>query len=193
MSTSTRAEVLLWAQRVMSRKGGAAAVILEIAPTSTVDEAQQAFYKIARIAHPDLHRNHMSPEELELVTSAYSTAAGAYQDFRSQAAATQRMKPLKQEDLAVGNAKPAPAPAPAPPARPAGPTSTPPSGVPTGPADQQMNARALLYYRKAEIALRRGDLKGAILQIKMAIASDPASSFLRSALAEVDAELRKGS
>ncbi len=189
--SSTRAEVLLWAQRVISRKGGPAAAILEIAPTSTADDAQQAFYKIARSAHPDLHRNHVTPEELELITSAYSTAAGAYADFRSQAAATQRMKP--KDEHPSGNApKGAPAAA-APPARPAGPTSTPPSGVPSAPVDQQMNGRALVYYRKAEIALRRGDLKGAILQIKMAIATDPSSAFLRSALAEVDAELRKGS
>ncbi len=181
MSTSTRAEVLLWAQRVMSRKGGAAHTILEVKPTASVDDAQAAFYKIARIAHPDLHRNHMTAEELELVTSAYSTAAGAYQDFRAQAATAQRVK-----GDSSGKTPPPVVTAPA------GPTSTPPSGIPNAPVDQQMNGRALVYYRKAEIALRRGDLKGAILQIKMAIASDPASAFLRSALAEVDAELRKG-
>jgi hypothetical protein len=183
VSSSTRAEVLLWAQRVMAKKGGPAHQILELKPTSTIDEAQTAFYKVAKIAHPDLHRNHTTPEELELITSAYSTAAGAYQEFRSQAASTQRMKPLRAEDLAVGNAVPV---------APAGPTSTPPSGIPNAPLDKQMNSRALVYYRKAEIALRRGDFKGALLQIKMAIASDPASAFLRTALAEVETELRKG-
>ena len=182
MSSSTRAEVLLWAQRVMAKKGSAAHTILELKPSSTIDEAQAAFYKIAKIAHPDLHRNHMTAEELELVTSAYSTAAGAYQEFRSQAASTQRMKPFKPEDLAAVNAAPVAA----------GPTSTPPSGIPAAPVDKQMNSRAVVYYRKAEIALRRGDFKGAILQIKMAIASDPASAFLRTALAEVETELRKG-
>jgi len=183
--TSPRTEVLLWAQRVIARKTGPAHEILEIKPTASADDAQAAFYKIARIAHPDLHRNAMTPEELEMVTAAYSTAAGAYQTFRSQAASTQRMKPLKPEELAAVGAAPV--------RPPAGPTSTPPSGVPSGaPVDQQMSARALTYYRKAEIALRRGDLKGAILQIKMAIATDPGSAFLRSALAEVDAELRKG-
>ncbi len=63
--------------------------------------------------------------------------------------------------------------------------------MPSAGANQQMNSRALVYYRKAEIALRRGDLKGALLQIKMAIASDPSSAFLRTALAEVETELRK--
>ena len=54
-----------------------------------------------------------------------------------------------------------------------------------------MSSKALLYYRKAEIALRKGDLKGAILQLKLACASDPSSTFLRSALAEVETEVRK--
>ena len=54
-----------------------------------------------------------------------------------------------------------------------------------------MSPKALVYYRKAELCLKRGDLKGASLQIKLAIAADPASGFLRSALAEVELEVRK--
>ena len=54
-----------------------------------------------------------------------------------------------------------------------------------------MSSKALLYYRKAELCLKRGDLKGAILQLKLACAADPTSSFLRTALAEVETEVRK--
>ena len=54
-----------------------------------------------------------------------------------------------------------------------------------------MSGKALLYYRKAEISLRRGDLKGAILQLKLACATDPSSTCLRTALAEVETEVRK--
>lgn len=184
---STRSDVLLWAQRVVARRAAPAHEILELRPDSSAEDAQAAFHKIARVAHPDLHRNGLTPEELELVTSAYGIAAGAYQTFRNQTMMTMRMKPLKPEDLAAAaiGSKPGPVAA--------GPTSTPPTGVPTpsAGANQQMNSRALVYYRKAEIALRRGDLKGALLQIKMAIASDPSSAFLRTALAEVETELRK--
>jgi hypothetical protein len=49
----------------------------------------------------------------------------------------------------------------------------------------------LLYFRKAELALKRGDLKAAVLQLKLAIAAESSSSFLRNALAEVEAELKK--
>ncbi len=186
---STRSDVLLWAQRVVARRTAPAHEILELRSDSSAEDAQAAFHKIARVAHPDLHRNGLTPEELELVTSAYGIAAGAYQTFRNQSMMTTRMKPLKPEDLAAAavGSKPAAGPAAS------GPTSTPPTGVPTpsAGANQQMNSRALVYYRKAEIALRRGDLKGALLQIKMAIASDPSSAFLRTALAEVETELRK--
>ena len=195
---SARSDVLLWAQRVIARRAAPAHEILELKAESSVEDAQAAFYKIARVAHPDLHRNGMTPEELDIVTSAYGIAAGAYQTFRGQAMSTQRMKPLKPEDLAAAAAAARSAPSAAAPARSSGlaapgPTSTPPTGAPTpsAGANQQMNSRALVYYRKAEIALRRGDLKGALLQIKMAIASDPSSAFLRTALAEVETELRK--
>jgi hypothetical protein len=187
MSGSTRTEVLLWAQRIISQRAAPAHTILNLKADASVEDAQAAFHTIARIAHPDLHRSGVTPEELDMITSAYGIAAGAYQTFRNQAMSTQRMKPLKAEDLAAAAA--------AGPGGGAGPTfSTPPTGVPTpsAGANQQMNSRAIVYYRKAEIALRKGDLKGAILQIKMAIASDPSSAFLRTALAEVETELRKG-
>ncbi|MGE3762508.1 MAG: hypothetical protein AB7L94_09655, partial [Kofleriaceae bacterium] len=54
-----------------------------------------------------------------------------------------------------------------------------------------MNSKALIYYRKAEMCLRQGDLKTALLNMKMAIAGDPQSTFLRTALAEIESELAK--
>jgi hypothetical protein len=74
--------------------------------------------------------------------------------------------------------------------RTAGTTAPPATGpVPTA-ASAQMTSKALVYYRKAELSLRRGDLKGALLQLKMAIGADPQSPLLRQALAEVEAELK---
>ncbi len=68
----------------------------------------------------------------------------------------------------------------------------PASAAPAANAAQQMSNKAIVYYRKAELALKRGDMRSAMLQIKLAIAADPSSSFLRSALAEVELELKKG-
>jgi hypothetical protein len=238
---SVRSDVLLWAQRVINRKGSPPHVLLEISEQSTAEQVQDAFHKIARSAHPDLHRNGLEVDELELVTSAYAAVAGAYQQMR---VAVARTRPARPEDPSKLGATPpdskpvrsAPRSAPqravqvvsstevGP--RPRHPSSDPPttrrpssepgqprtraatdsgspvnapSHVPATPsgaapsanAAQAMSSKALLYYRKAELCLKRGDLKGAILQLKLACAADPSSGFLRTALAEVETEVRK--
>jgi hypothetical protein len=178
---SALSEVLLWAHRINGKKNPQPHQILEIKPDANLDEAQAAFHKIARIAHPDLHRSTLSPDDLETVTLAYSRAAAAYQEFRTHRMSTTRLRPVAQ---AAGATPGQPAPA-----RPG--TPPPASGSPAPPSAQGMNSKALIYYRKAELALKRGDLKGAILQLKMAIAADPQSPVLRTALSEVEAEVQK--
>ena len=54
-----------------------------------------------------------------------------------------------------------------------------------------MSSKAMLYYRRAEMALRQGDLKAGVLNLKLAIAADPTSQFLRQALAKTEEELKK--
>lgn len=180
---SVRAEVLLWAQRIVAKKGAAPHVLLEIKPDAGIDDAQAAFHRIARMAHPDLHRTSLTPDELETVTLAYSRVAAAYQDFRTQRMQSARMRAIQDADAGVTVTRRIPKLITDPP-----PIQTP--GQPT-PASQAMSSKALVYYRKAELCLRRGDLKGAVLQLKMAIAADPQSTFLRSALAEVEVEVGK--
>lgn len=171
---SALSDVMMWAVRVNGRKDAKAHQILDVKADATLEEAQAAFHKIARVAHPDLHRTTLEPGDLEAVTSAYAKAAAAYQEFRTQRVGTTRLRPIGKEV----------------------PGRTPPSGAPVASggsttASGQMTSKALIYYRKAELALRRGDLKGAILQLKMAVAADPQSAFLRTALAEVEAEVAK--
>ena len=188
---STRSDVLLWAQRILALTAAPPHQLLELKIDSTIDQAQEAFHKIARSSHPDIHRSGLTPEELEMVTLAYARCAGAYQDFRSQRMHTTRMRPVPQT-LTPG---PAPTSVASPPPAAPKPTAPPPSAPAPAPSaggsSGQMNSKALIYYRKAELALRRGDLKGALLQVKMAIAGDPQSAFLRSALVEIEAELGK--
>ncbi|MFT3693890.1 MAG: hypothetical protein QM831_12165 [Kofleriaceae bacterium] len=173
---SGRTEVLLWAQRIVAKKKTAKPhEFLEIKAGSGVDVAQEAFHKIARFAHPDLYRTGLNEEELELVTTAYATIANAYQTYRTQTMATARLKPMTS---------------PPPPGTPVPATPSGNAAAPAGVAGA-MSSRALVYYRKAELCLKRGDLRGATLQLKMAIGADPASTFLRTALHEVEGEIRK--
>jgi hypothetical protein len=176
---SVRSEVLLWAQRIVAKKGEPPHVLLEIRIDAGLDEAQAAFHKIARQAHPDLHRSTLTPAELETVTLAYSRVAAAYQDFRTQRLHTQRLRAIADADAGVTVQRPEPS-------RPI--TDPPPVG---GTAATNMNSKALIHYRKAELCLRRGDLRGAVLQLKLAIAADPHAAFLRTALAEVEVEVGK--
>ena len=95
---SVRSEVLLWAQRIVARGTTTPAhVLLDVKIDASFEEAQDAFHKIARTSHPDLHRASLTPEELELVTSAYSRVAAAYQDFRVKYTQTTRIRPLKDD------------------------------------------------------------------------------------------------
>jgi len=181
---SARADVLLWAQRVIARQGATPHQILDIAPGSGPEAVQDAFHRIARMAHPDLHRRTLLPDELELVTTAYARAAAAYQELRGSRSTT-RLRPIRGDP-----------PTPAVPTTAVIPTSPPAhkaDAVPDEPAAPapRMSSKALVHYRRAELALRRGDLTGAVLQLKMAIATDPQSAFLRSALTEVEAEVTK--
>jgi len=183
---SARADVLLWAQRVVARQGAAPHQILEIAPGSGPEAAQEAFHRIARMAHPDLHRRTLLPEELELVTTAYARAAAAYQELRGLRS-TARLRPIRDDASAPAVPTTAVIPT-SPPANKAvavAGTDEPAASVP------RMSSKALVHYRRAELALRRGELTGAVLHLKMAIASDPRSAFLRSALAEVESEVTK--
>jgi hypothetical protein len=182
---SVRANVLLWAQRVVGRKGASAHQILEIAADAGADAAQEAFHKIARLAHPDLHRTTLTAEELELVTTAYARAAAAYQELRGHRVSTARMKPVRAPGSSPAIATTVVIPTSGSPNKAVPVSQEPPAAPPA------MTSKALVHYRKAELCLRHGDLMQAVLQLKMAIASDPQSTFLRSALAEVEAEVRK--
>ncbi len=189
---SLRADVLLWAQRIAYKRADQLQphVVLDIKADATMEEIQTAFHAIARASHPDLHRNSLTPDELELVTTAYSRVAAAYQDLRSQRMQTTRMKPLKPGDIppmagdarTTGAIKPLPRD---------GSTESLPAGEVPLRASAEMSSKALVCYRKAELELRRGNLKMALLQLKLAIGADPQSQFLRTALAEVQAEVEK--
>jgi hypothetical protein len=176
---------LLWAQRVLVMTDPPAHKLLDVPATAPADVVSDAFQKIARVNHPDLHRGGLTPEELESVTAAYGRVANAYQEMRSGRAA--KAKPVNKDEVQSivaqrlsGNIK---AQKPTAGAAPAAPTS--------GVAATSMNSKALIHYRKAELALRRGDLRTGVLSMKMAIAADPGSTFLRSALAEIEAEAAK--
>ena len=191
MSKATT-DVLLWAQRIAMRRKHKAFELLDLGPSFTLDQAQEAFHRIARMAHPDLHRTTLQPDELETVTRAYAQVAAAYQTIRTQLLKhppPPQRKPGDPPTLVHDFHDEPPTPPPVvPPPPPLSDTRPPPAIT---PALTQMSPKALVYYRKAELALRRGDMQNAMMQIKLAIAMDPNSKFLRAALHEIQSEVGK--
>jgi hypothetical protein len=166
---TSKAELLAWARGILALGTTAPPhELLRLRAGADASAASDAFMKLARVAHPDLHRNALTETEFDQLVLAYSRVAGAYQELRTA-------------HTRGGTVQPPMAAAPR-----SAPGTMPP---PAGP--QSMNSRALVYFRKAELALSRGDLRGAILQLKMAIAADPQAALLKQALAEVQAELDK--
>lgn len=170
-------ELMAWAKSILAHGTTAAPhQLLGLPPHAGPTAASDAFMQIARVAHPDLHRNVLTPTELDQVVLAYSRVAGAYQELRTARPRGNTLQPPTSRPSS--STLPPLTLEPTPPAAPASPSAA-------------MNSKALVYFRKAELALNRGDLRGAILQLKMAIAADPQSTMLRPALAEVEAELKK--
>jgi hypothetical protein len=320
MSDATSAvEVVLWARRLIARRRSAPHELLGVAPEASLEELSAAFHRIARVAHPDLHRSAMFPEDLELVTSAYARVAAGYATLRAErlrAPSDSRPPPTTGATLppmpgGTGTIPPATArvttpppsarvttpppsarvttpptnagrpitgpyptgrpitgalpsqrpttgavptigrtvsgerpvvgrtatvapkttaaptttaapattasrpttgpipvvagrtPTPGPPTSGRTPTGNPPllSRTSTGekaplleraPVAQAMAPRAIIYFRKAELALRQGDLRGGLLHLRLAIGADPQNTALRQALAEVEAEVNRG-
>lgn len=182
--------------------------LLEIPPTASGDHVQRAFHEIAGTRHPDLWRNRVTARELERVVRVYGRVSAAYTTLRDAEQRTRVLRDLRagrdsrpgsiaadERDRPAGGPRPAPTTPPERLARPTVPTEPPPvpgiarSGqAGSGP---HLGARALGFYRRAEAALRLGDVAGAILNLRMAIAAEPASSFLRERLAEAQARLQR--
>jgi hypothetical protein len=250
MSKATT-DVLLWAKRVIGRANQTPYDLLEIPKGSSLEVAQAAFHKIAKLSHPDMHRTTLDAAEFESVTFAYATVAAAYQSLRNKSRGVQEPPPPTAIDApshlvrtkrpshgpgvrlpgggvvgahpprstthppdtkAAGPAQRTSSPAipmrpssPVLPTRGSSPAITGPGGdgiapptsppsqplvdSPTSPPRGAMSSKALVYYRKAEFALKGGDLRGALLNLRLAIAADPSSPLLRNAIAEVEAEL----
>ncbi len=138
---------------------------LEIPPTASGTAIQEAYHAIARTRHPDLFRQQLDVPGLDRLVRMYARVTAAYAELRvpEKCAAYLRTQRIPKLSAPVTSDAPAPEPS------------------------QAMNPKALTSYRRAEGALRTGDHTAAMLHLKMAIASDPRSTFLRAALTELAA------
>jgi hypothetical protein len=156
---------------------------LDLTPAAAAADVQPAFHAVARTRHPDLFRNRLSAAELDRLVRVYARIAAAYAELRDPARFEEVAASLRPQVARTRTAQP--------PQVARTPTDRQPPQVGRTATDRQMNARALTCYRRAEGALRVGDLATALLQLRMAVAADPSSRLLRAALQEVTELARK--
>jgi hypothetical protein len=71
-------EVLVWARRWARRPEAADHELLEVTAAATLEIVRTAYHKLARFAHPDLHRAALDAAELEEVTETFARVSNAY-------------------------------------------------------------------------------------------------------------------
>ncbi len=181
---------LLWARRWAQRPAAADHELLEISAVATLETVRAAYHKLARFAHPDLHRAAVSAAELDEITETFARVSNAYSVLSAQlrrasagaspprastaspSAVTEKMPRFTAPSSRMTSAPPV------------GPSAMPPSSS-TGPATG-LSSKAMLHSRRAELCQRRGEVVEARLHLKLALAAEPQSAFLRRALEELD-------
>ena len=145
-----------------------------------------------------------APNVGRTTTRTTTVAAGSETGFAGRTPTSPSRAPSRSPDGKQPLITPAAGAVDASAARPASPTPSrtkPPSRPPalstpgstargdSRPPGGAITARAQIYFRKAQSCLDRGDLGGALFNLRLAAAADPTSSVIRMALAEVEAEL----
>ncbi|MBP9084956.1 MAG: J domain-containing protein [Kofleriaceae bacterium] len=190
-------DVMTWVMRLEATPNASPHEILGLAATASADDIQLAFYNAAKKAHPDRFRAVLSPPQMDRLTRAYSRVTEAYgivtgRIRRSVAAPSASLATVASRPHATPTSPPRPGAtidAATSPARRA--------ATPTTPAElnaelaQQMNNKALPYFRRAEAAFANNDAKAAGLQLRLAIAADPSSTYLRRVLHELESAAKK--
>jgi hypothetical protein len=178
---------------------------LEIPPIASAMAIQEAYHQVARTRHPDLFRARIDHRTLDRLVRMYARVTAAYAELKEPEKCAAYLRELRGPRPMTAPPVTSGEPPPMRSKRPSPPVSTPPPSAPAAPPpparptpttgsvpvmrdlepSHAMNARALSHYRRAEGCLKTGDRSSAMLQLKMAIAADPKSSFLRAALTEL--------
>ena len=177
----SKAELMTWIAHCEARRSETLMDVLGVTESSSADALREAFHGFAKNAHPDLHKLGLTAEDYERLVRAYCRVSLAYATLRDPESKEKYMREL---EAAAPKKKIT-----TPPPRTKPPTAQPASTA--APVRTAVSSKAQIYVRKAEAALRQGDLATAQFNLRLAIASDPTSAALRASLADVEASLRK--
>ncbi len=138
---------------------------------------QESFHRLAGRIHPDRYRHVISARDLDRLTTVYARIAHAYTELRDPTRRTRYVQELAAAGKQTGTAAAASGPA---------------AGGDTEAALALLSPKAQRLFRRAQAALRSGDTGSAVLNLRMALASDRGSALLLEALAEAEERQKKG-
>lgn len=137
--------------------------LLDIAVGADGDSIQDSFHRLAGRLHPDRYRHDVKPEDHDRLTTVYARIASAYTVLRDPKQRDAYLAKLARDDDGKGASE----------------TS----------ALSLLSPKAQRYYRRARAALGTNDVHSALLNLRMALASDRNSALLKRALADAEAKL----
>lgn len=150
--------------------------ILKVSPIAGEEEIREAFHREALAFHPDRYSDLGDPELIELVKKAYAKVVDAYRTLSSREKRLEydqslnpKADPLDEESTVDENAITS--------------VKKRPTWASGGPGDK--------FFKMAEKAHHSGDHKSALVNIKIAMGSDPNNSQYKSLKLRIEAALQK--
>ena len=144
--------------------------VLGMSSAATEAEIRDAYYKLAARLHPDIHGEAVDDAFHERLTTVFSRVVEAYRVLSDPARRREYDK-----SLAAGSMRLAPG------------TKIKPRAE-EGVAD----AHAQKFYLLARQAMDSGDARGAVMNLRIAMSTEPENPILRAALARAEAMLPGG-
>jgi DnaJ-class molecular chaperone len=146
--------------------------VLGMSSAASAQEIREAYYKLAARLHPDIHGEGLDPDFRKRLTTVFSRVVEAYRVLSDE-----RRRAEYDETLARGGMR-----------------MSPGAKVKSQPRVEESLAdgHARKFYLLAKQALDGGDARSAIMNLRIALSTEPDSPILRSALARAEAMLRGG-
>lgn len=148
--------------------------LLALLPDATQDEIRGSFHQQAALLHPDRLYHHPDPALRERAYTIYKRITEAYRVLSDPAVRRQYDDGLRQGQLRYVAA------------------DKRQSGGPKAREDALSSPKAKQFFRAAEAARKKGDLKGAKNNLQLALAVESGSELLRAELDEVNKLLKGG-
>jgi curved DNA-binding protein CbpA len=144
--------------------------VLGMSSAASEPEIRDAYYKLAARLHPDVHGDALDPDFRQRLTTVFSRVVEAY---RVLADPVRRHE--YDETLARGDLRMAPG-----------------AKVKARSDDGPVDAHARKFYQLARHAMDSGDPRSAIMNLRIALSTEPDSPILRDALARAEGMIKGG-